>query len=626
MIVRMSKVEIAGPRPLLEDALSVLQESGIFQVDRDSVSFIGESGDYVRPSVPDAGTVAERLFLEGLRDRLGELFSCLPAVEVRKSYLEPQSIIDTIDETLRRHSLSCKDLAAKREALNTELNELGRFVPFLDTLESLLKDAERVRALELIGLTLKYPDAAGYLRAALETMVGEKFELLTASAPDGTLVGVIVIESRASDAVKKVLSDENIPELGFPPSFGGLTLSEKIAFLRKRVSQLSLEIADIDRQLLTFSTRWRPIYERVGEWVGERLSVLGAAASAFQTRMCFFIYGWMPTKDVASLRGKLNGKFGGKIVLEEQEIRDEDLDRVPVVLKNPPYFRPFEIFTRLLPLPRYTSYDPTPFIGIFFPVFFGMILGDAGYGIVLMAVAFFMLRRFRARRLIRDASKVLLISSAYSVLFGIIYGEFFGDIGFRLIGLGTMGLERQRMVVPMLVFAVTVGVVHVIFGLFLGFLSALKKREKKETAFKLLNIIFILCVLALAASLFEIFPRLLTRPVVIVILVLMPFVLFTGGVLAPLELLKSIGNIISYARIMAIGLASVLLAFVANRLGGLTGDILIGVVVAGFLHIINIALGIFSSTIHSMRLHYVEFFGKFVVHGGRLFEPLKKKD
>jgi V/A-type H+-transporting ATPase subunit I len=626
MIVRMSKVEIAGPRSLLEDALSLLQELGIFQVDRDSVSFIGESRGYVRPSVPDAGTVAERLFLEGLRDRLGELFSCLPPAEVRKSYLEPQSIIDTLDETLKRHSSLCKELAAKREALNTELNELGRYAPFLDTLESLLKGAERVPELELIGLTLKYPEAAEHLRASLKRMVGENFELLTGSTPDGTLVGMIVIESRASDAVKNVLSDENIPELGFPPSFGDLTLSEKIAFLRQRVPQLSSELAGIDRQLLTFSARWRPIYERVGEWVGERLSVMGAAASAFQTGMCFFVYGWMPSRDVAGLRGKLNGQFGGKIVLEEQEIREEDLERVPVVLKNPPYFQPFELFTRILPLPRYTSYDPTPFIGIFFPVFFGMILGDAGYGLLLMALAFFLLRRFRAKRLIRDASRILLVSSAYSVLFGVLYGEFFGELGFGLLGLEAVGLERRKAVIPMLVFAVTVGVVHVIFGLFLGFLSALKKREKKETAFKLLNIVFILCVLALVASLFEVFPRLLTRPVVIAILVLTPFVLFTGGLLAPLELLKSIGNIISYARIMAIGLASVLLAFVANRLGGLTGDILIGMVVAGFLHIINIALGIFSSTIHSMRLHYVEFFGKFVVHGGRLFEPLKKKD
>jgi V/A-type H+-transporting ATPase subunit I len=94
--------------------------------------------------------------------------------------------------------------------------------------------------------------------------------------------------------------------------------------------------------------------------------------------------------------------------------------------------------------------------------------------------------------------------------------------------------------------------------------------------------------------------------------------------LAPLELLKSIGNIISYVRIMAIGLTSVLLAFVANRLGGETGDIFTGVIVAGLLHLLNIILGVFSPTIHSLRLHYVEFFSKFMEHGGRRFEPLKK--
>jgi len=75
---------------------------------------------------------------------------------------------------------------------------------------------------------------------------------------------------------------------------------------------------------------------------------------------------------------------------------------------------------------------------------------------------------------------------------------------------------------------------------------------------------------------------------------------------------------------MAIGLTSVLLAFVANNLGGLTGDVVSGVIVAGLIHVLNIVLGVFSPTIHSLRLHYVEFFSKFMEHGGRRFEPLKK--
>jgi V/A-type H+-transporting ATPase subunit I len=146
----------------------------------------------------------------------------------------------------------------------------------------------------------------------------------------------------------------------------------------------------------------------------------------------------------------------------------------------------------------------------------------------------------------------------------------------------------------------------------------------KEAVYKALSVVIIISLIVIIASLFGYFPLLLARPVVLVILFLTPFLFFAGGLLAPLELLKSIGNIISYVRIAAIGLTSVLLAFVANNLAGVTGDVVTGVVVAGLIHLLNIILGVFSPTIHSLRLHYVEFFSKFIEHGGKKFAPLKK--
>ena len=96
------------------------------------------------------------------------------------------------------------------------------------------------------------------------------------------------------------------------------------------------------------------------------------------------------------------------------------------------------------------------------------------------------------------------------------------------------------------------------------------------------------------------------------------------GFVAPIELLSSIGNILSYARIMAIGLASAILGLVANRLGSLPDSVAAGILIALVLHGINIVFGLFSPTIHSMRLHFVEFFGKFYEPGGKPYQPFRK--
>ena len=133
-----------------------------------------------------------------------------------------------------------------------------------------------------------------------------------------------------------------------------------------------------------------------------------------------------------------------------------------------------------------------------------------------------------------------------------------------------------------------------------------------------------LCVAGILASFFAPVAELARRPLIIACLVAVPVLLVTGGLLAPFELLKHLANIVSYARIMAVGLTSVLLAYVANNLAGAAGRLWAGVAIGIFLHLFNIVLGVFAPTLHSLRLHYVEFFGKFVEPGGKPFKPFKK--
>jgi len=628
MITRMSKVEIVGPREALQDVVSLLQELKVLQIETGAEAMAGKDAgeDVIAPFLHDEQERAlfERLFLEDLHRRIDDLFLYLPKVAVRTSYIEPRSILHTVYTTVEKHIRTARTLHQRREDRQKEIEEQNRFAVFLRTLDDLFHETQAPPNLDVIMLTIKDLSAVDAIRKMIAGLTDGKFKFYTVPAKGGTLAGMITIEKDVSSTVSAALTREHVPELKLPPDFEALSLSGKIAYLQERTRDLGREIEGINAELDAMGRRWTPIYRRVREWIDERVSLLMTTASVLQTTMCFYIRGWVPAVDVNLLRAQLDASFGMKVVLEERHVREEDLAKAPVVIMNPPYFRPFEIFGRLLPVPAYSSFDPTPFIGIFFPLFFGMILGDAGYGVLLLVLALFLRRRYAKKRDVADAARVLLVSSLYTVLFGVLYGEFFGDLGTRLFGMEPIFIERRTSIMPMMLFALSAGVVHIVLGLLLGAVTSFRQKVRREGFAKLLNVLIILCLIAVFASFFGYIPGLLSRPIIMVILIATPFLLFSGGLLAPLELLKNIGNIISYVRIMAIGLTSVLLAHVANQMAGATGDIVLGVMAAALLHLLNIVLGIFSPTIHALRLHYVEFFSKFVESGGKKFEPMHK--
>ncbi len=622
MIVTMSKVEIVGPRQLLGETLSLVRKEGDLHIEPSAVGFIDDiHKKEVHSLLPDEKALFEKIFLEDLEGKLKTLFSCLVVDGMRKSFLSPRPIIDTVSRTLDKHLEMCQVLCKKREEIRHDLFELSGYRVFLATVSTLIDKIQLTPDLDYIGITLKDEKSVIALKENLDCLADSSCEIITVPSEDGSLVGLIAATKDISEDIRSMMSEKQMPEFTFPESIRSMTFVHKVEYLQEQIRNNEAALAAVDVKLTEFTHRWGPMYKAAHDWVHEQLSIIQASAFSFETTMCFFIYGWMPSEKVAGLSACLQQQFAGSVMLEEIDIRMEDLERVPVVLQNPPYFKPFENFTRLLPLPSYTSFDPTPFIGLFFPLFFGLILGDAGYGLILLIVSGLLSRFSRKSQLLQDAGRILRACSLYAIIFGFLYGEILGDLGHKMFGLKPLFMDRQENILPMLYFALAIGLAHITLGLTMGVISALKRHTKKEALVKLINIILIFTIIALIITSFGIFPELLTRPLVITILVLTPLLFFSGGLLAPLELLKNIGNIISYARIMAIGLTSVLLANIANQLSGLTGDIVLGLIVGGIIHLLGITIGVFSSSIHSLRLHYVEFFDKFIELGGRKYRP-----
>lgn len=625
MIVRMAKVVIAGPLDLLIDTLSLLQELGIMQIADDMQGETLADGASPSPPLPDKSSALQHQFYLTLTKRIDELLHNLTGMDATVVDGAPRIPVASLAALIKTHIAETRSRQEKIDFLDGRIREMDRYGSFLQMITRAVGVPEAGEDVEYIGFEVTSEDNVAGLQESLDGETGGRVSLEVFTGEDSTLMGLAVTTKEQAGSVLKVLEQNRLHLFTAPVGLEQIRLADRLAVLAERKARMKQELAGLRARQNAFAARWGREYLRARRWLDKRLSLIKVTAAVVRTRMCFFVYGWLPFGEFSVLRDALETKFQGRVVVEEQELVEQDFGRIPTALHNPAYFKPFELFTRLLPLPSYASFDLTPFIGIFFPIFFGMMLGDIGYGMILLVGAAILIRRFRDKKNISDAAKILFVSSLYAMVFGWLYGECFGTAGHLLFGLEPVFFDRLSAVIPMLYFAVAAGVVHVIVGLVLGVIASLRQQKRKEAVFRAMNILFILVLCGVAVSHFHPALGMARKPLLLTVAVFVPVLLLTGGLMAPLELLKNVGNIISYARIMAVGLSSVLLAYVANYMAGKMGSAWAGILVALILHLFNLLLGVFAPTIHSLRLHYVEFLSKFTEPGGRKFTPLEGK-
>jgi V/A-type H+-transporting ATPase subunit I len=608
----MARIRIAGPCGLLDQTLTLLQDLCVLHVDR----------PHLPPGVhTDAAPVRERRHVERcLRDVETALERlCVSGEPVRAlAPISPRQALRRVRRVRRR----AEALALARSALEEERALLVRYREFFEAFDT------------LVGHELTWPDQQAFyvilragsgpalaeLRRRLETSLGGEVEVLHRELSSGEWAALILTSSRAASKVSALLSTSRVEEVPVPRGIGETNLLRALPAMKDRLTRIPLELRALDEQR-------RSVAEAEATWLSslrvmlrDHLLRLDARARVFSAEHLFVIEGWMPAPRLPDLERRLRTALGPEVVLSTVGVEGPRSENTPVALHNPPIFRPFEVFTRALPLPKYGTIDPTPFIAIFFPAFFGLMLGDVGYGLVLALLAAVLRIKSEPDTTRHSVANVALACASSAITFGVIFGEFFGSLGHH-VGLRPF-FNREAATIPFLVLAVALGAVHIVIGLVLSALNRWQRGYRREAVGRGVELwMLILIALALLAA-FEVLPSALFTPLAIAIFVGFTALVALEGIVAVIELVSTIGRVLSYARIMALGTASLMLAIVANQMVGAMGSVLVGAVFALLFHLVNFAIGLFSPAVHALRLHYVEFFGQFFSPGGAEYRPL----
>ncbi len=619
MLVRMSKVHVFGHIDRLDETLACLHRLSVMHI----IDVSDDPTVTLPPLALDDAHVAELEDLRYLRARVEALISLLPdagelpASETSLDLAALRAELDHIGPQVEGLVARLDQLRSERDLLPRHVSSLRRLLPLVPELTEL----ERYDTTALL-LDSRHPAVLAALNARLQDELDGNFEILSDHVDADTIGAVLVFPKDQAGVVSSLLGQEQVSRIRLPERFESVPFRVAIVAMERRTAEIPAEIANLEDELAR-------TVGAAGDWVSvremlrSRIEQLQAVPQLGATQHTFSLSGWVPRTDVASLRETISREVGDEAAVEE--VAALATDRPPVLMANPQPARPFEFLVRLLATPQYGSLDPTTLMMIFLPLFFGMMLGDIVYGSVLGVIALWASRFFRSRgKALVDLSRILVLSALWSIAWGVVYGEFLGDLGAHLFGLEPIWINREEALAQLLVFAIAVGGAHVLLGLVLGIRQALRSGDRKligERSSLLVAMVGLFVIVGVAA---DQLPDGLMTPGVAAVVVGMVVLIAVGGpmglLMGPLEMIGTIGNVLSYLRLAAIGLASVFLARIANELGA-TGPLWLGIIVATLFHVLNLALGTFSPTIQALRLHYVEFFGKFYEEGGQAFQP-----
>ena len=636
MLQTMKKVQVLGPKKDLQSVVDVLYHTGTVQLE--DISRTIRPGDTLlrRMDIEKGGDIANTLV------KIGGIFLALPKIkyDTKKQeqiygelqQLSHSELLARANHVIDELESTTKDLAVKKSDLEFSLGAMDKYEKIIKKIQPLENQLPILEGFEVTVILIQreFREVLDFINNTLLEITKKQFEMISADIDEATIAAVIVFNKRYTEGVHSLIFSQNVNEVRLPSEFLGKPFYEILQLISLKRTKSIDEMAAIDEKLVNFATEWYQELAVLKKVLEDRNEEAGVFGKFGQTEYTFVIQGWIPKKYLHRTKKALTDAFGNRVFVNEIEVSPENMDEAPTFYDNPAIVKPFEFLLQMVNAPKYREIDPSPLLALFFPFFFGLMVGDIAYGIIILVFALIVKKKYKMELWLQHLMNILIISSIPSIFFGFIFGELFGDFGETMGWLHPLTIagitwNRVEAIVPMLILAIAIGVFHIFLGLSLGILNAVAKKSKKHVIEKAGMIIVITGLLLVVGGAAKVVPEIFLQLGVVLMVISVPMIIYGGGFFGVFEIISTVGNILSYARIMAIGMASVILALVANKLGGMMDVAVLGFLIAALLHILNLVLAMFSPFLHSFRLHVVEFNSKFFEGGGKLYTPFRRE-
>ncbi len=412
---------------------------------------------------------------------------------------------------------------------------------------------------------------------------------------------------------------------------------------KEEVDILKEEMASATEKLKEFKDDYNDI-RFLSDYFVAQAEKYSAVENAAASENIFFVKGYVPERIAEEIKFEIERRFTAQMELSEPDYENED---VPVLIENKSFAAGVESITNMYSPPSNKDIDPNPVMSFFYYAFFGLMLSDAGYGLLLVIFALLAKKKFKVRGNLKKTADAVLYCGISTVIWGALFGGWFGDLiptvctaflGFEAPPNLALWLEPMNDSMELLKYCFIFGVIHLLTGLLLRFYILIKERNFTSAVFDVIPTCIFLVGFAIFAMSFLFTvdekikslggPLLGTGAVLIVLTAGRSSKNIIGKLGSGLFGLYNaasgyLGDLLSYSRLLALGLVTGVIANVVNLLGAMFGNVILFMIVVIFGHTVNIAINLIGTYVHTNRLQYVEFFSKFYEGQGRAFTPFK---